>query len=126
VQEQTEDPQVAKWHEAARIYREKKSLHGVAEEMGVNESTVRYYLHNLRFTLRRRGDRRNYEVPDELIVELRDEYEMSFRAIAKEVGMSPSGVHARYVEATTGERPSDRIRPLKNPRTKYQPEVENG
>ncbi|WP_188187496.1 AsnC family protein [Nonomuraea sp. SYSU D8015] len=121
VEETAEDPIAAKGREAAKIYKEKKSLDAVAEAMGVHESTVRYYLVNTGFKdLRPQGAPRNEDVRDEVILELRDDHNLSFADIAREVGMSKAGVYARYREITTGERPMDRTRPPKKPRKPSQ------
>ncbi|MFI6512857.1 hypothetical protein ACIBCT_35095 [Streptosporangium sp. NPDC050855] len=121
VEEKIEDPQVAKWHKAAKIYKEKRSLADVGKEMGVHESTVRYYLANLGFKdMRPQGDRTREDVTDELIVELR-EGGLSFAQIGAQVGMSKAGVHARYMVITTGERPSDATRPVKKRMKKDAP-----
>ena len=72
-------------------------------ELGVDPSTVRRWIAQVD-TLRRTGPRGRTDVPDALIVELRDVERLSFAAVAGEVRMSKTGVVHRYQVATEGAR----------------------
>ena len=71
--------------------------------LGVHQMTVARWLAQVT-TLRRTGPRGRTDVPDRLIVELRDVERLSFTAIAAQTQMSKTGVINRYRVATEGRR----------------------
>lgn len=86
-----------------RLYRKGRTIREISAELGVDSKTVWRHLRGV-VEPRRTGPRGRADVTDELIVSLRDDDEMSWPQIAREVQMSRSGVRARYLLATTGER----------------------
>jgi hypothetical protein len=98
-----DDPQMARWHEAARLYKVKRSLRAVAAEMGVDESAVRGYLTNIQVPRARRG-RPKKDVPDELIVCMRECRNWSWSKIAEKTGLGRTTVVSRYSIARNGHR----------------------
>jgi transposase-like protein len=75
----------------------------IATQLGVSATTVARWIAQAD-VLRRTGPRGRVDIPDNLIVELRDVEQLSFSAIATEVRMSKTGVINRYRVATEGKR----------------------
>lgn len=76
----------------------------IAAQLGdVNPTTIARWIAQADM-LRRTGPRGRTDVPDSLIVELRDVEHLSFSAVAAEVQMSKTGVINRYRVATEGQR----------------------
>lgn len=92
--------------EAARLYACGLTAREVAAEVGIDNTTVLRWVRDDddHGGTRRRGPRGYTDIPDAQIVELRDSYHLGWRALAATVGMSRSGVQARYLRATTGRR----------------------
>jgi transposase-like protein len=88
---------------AITAYRGGATGHEIAAQLDVDPSTVRRWIAQEQ-ALRRTGPRGRVDVPDELIVELRDVEQLSYATIAGEVGMSKTGVLTRYRVATEGQR----------------------
>lgn len=96
----TTDPRRA---HALAAYRAGATGQEIAAELDVVPSTVRRWIAQAE-ALRRTGPRGRTDVPDGLIVELRDVEQLSFAAVASECGMSKTGVINRYRMATEGRR----------------------
>lgn len=88
---------------AVAAYRAGSTSYEIATRFGVNPATVRRWVEQVE-TLRRTGPRGRADVPSSLIVELRDVEQLSWSAVAAEVGMSKTGVITRYRIATEGAR----------------------
>ena len=88
---------------AARAYRSGRTLREIAAQHGVDSKALWSAIRG-RVDIRRRGPRGRTDVTDAQILELRDELGLSWRELAQQVEMSPTGVRARYLMATTGQR----------------------
>lgn len=89
---------------ATAAYRAGATTREIAAQLGdVNPTTIARWVAQVD-ALRRTGPRGRTDVPDSLIVELRDVEHLPFAALAAEVGMSKSGVLHRYRVATEGHR----------------------
>jgi transposase-like protein len=87
---------------AARLYQSGQTRDEVAKRFGVRGDVVTQWLDGV---ARRRGARRRADVTDELILHLRDEDHLSWPEIARETGMSRTGVRMRYLAAHGIPRP---------------------
>ncbi|MGH8921371.1 MAG: hypothetical protein ACRD0H_24050 [Actinomycetes bacterium] len=93
----------AKVTEAKRLYGLGLTTAAIAAQLGTDPRTVQRWLGD---AVRPRGPRKRPDVQDQLILELRSGCPVaSFRDIAAEVGMSPTGVRNRYYALTGRERP---------------------
>lgn len=88
---------------AARLYVEEGLTRDeVALALHVSGPTVSRWLADV---MRPRGARKRADVPDDLVVELREQTQLSYQQMADETGMSKTGVRLRYGALTGKERP---------------------
>ncbi|MGH8571021.1 MAG: helix-turn-helix domain-containing protein [Gammaproteobacteria bacterium] len=87
--------------QALAWYRAGQTTYEIAIGLGVHNRTVAGWIGS---DLRRTGPRGRTDVPDELIVRLRDGDRLSFGEVAEAVGMSKTGVIKRYRVATEGHQ----------------------
>lgn len=87
--------------EAKRLYHLGLDTRAVAAQMGVDPRTVARWLAG---EVRRTGPRGRVDVATSLILQLRAEG-LSWREIAADTGMSPTGVRLRHDQATGKGRP---------------------
>jgi DNA-binding Lrp family transcriptional regulator len=92
---------------AVRLYERGRTLREIADELGVDPRTVWRHIRD-QVDIRRPGPRGRADVTDEVIVALRGQPGQppgaSWPEIAAEVGMSRTGVRARWLRATGQER----------------------
>lgn len=86
----------------AREYERGASFRVLATKYGSTERTIRRHI-GIHVKARRTGPPKAAPT-DEEIVALKDAGR-SWREVADRVGMSRTGVRARYIQATTGHRP---------------------
>ncbi|MGH9288441.1 MAG: helix-turn-helix domain-containing protein [Acidimicrobiales bacterium] len=96
----TIDPRRGK---ALAAYRAGATGTEIAAQLAVCPSTVRRWIAQEQ-TLRRTGPRGRTDVPDALIIELRDVDQLPYAAIAAVTRMSKTGVINRYQAFTEGRR----------------------
>lgn len=87
--------------EVVARYRKGASEPQLAERFGVSRITIRRTLERLGEppASERRGFKRQYDVDDALILQLRDELRCTWSEIATITGMRPGGVRRRYSTA---------------------------
>lgn len=88
---------------AVRMYRSGRTLREIEARLGVDNRAVWAAIRG-QVETRRRGPRGRTDVTDAQIVELRNDLELSWAQIAAQVGMSRTGVRARYLVATGRRR----------------------
>ena len=88
---------------AARRYESGRTLREIAAELGSDSKTVWRHISG-RVDTRRVGPRGRTDITDDQVVELRDELGLSWTQLAAELGMSRTGVRARYLRATGQDR----------------------
>lgn len=84
--------------QAVQFAAQGRTLREIAHELGVGDSKTVWLALRDRVPARRRGPRGRTDVPDERIVEMVDAG-LSWQEIADAVGMSRSGVRARWRRA---------------------------
>lgn len=89
---------------AARLYASGRTLREIAEALGIGDSKTVWRAIVGRVDTRRVGPRGRTDITNDQVVELRDELGLSWTAMAAELGMSRTGVRARYLRATGQDR----------------------
>jgi hypothetical protein len=94
--------------EAARLYASGMTSREAGAAVGADSTTVIKWLAGLGVETRRKGPRGRADVPDRLILEMRDDEGMTFAEIGRATGMSRRGAGNRY-RAIRGIPRPDRI-----------------